>query len=114
MKDKNLLHFKPEYKLYKIAPKLFCVEMPNTYDLSMLFVRYQEYYESPNPKFRNKAFKLLDSAKQIGVNAAKIQVYTPDDMTLNITAPGGENDFYIRDGKWEGRYFSGDSSRVFL
>jgi len=56
--QKNILKFKPEYTLFKITSQLYCVEMPNAYDLAMLFVRYQEYYESPNPNVRNKSFVL--------------------------------------------------------
>lgn len=55
---KNSLKFNPKYTLYKIAPKLYCVEMDNPYDLAMLFVRYQEYYESPNPNVKGKSFTL--------------------------------------------------------
>lgn len=56
--SKNSLAFKPNFKLYNIAPRLYCVEMPNPYDLAMLFVRYQEYYESQNPNVRGKEFSL--------------------------------------------------------
>jgi len=56
--NKNSLEFNPKFNLHKIADRLYCVEMPSMYDLSMLFVRYQEYYESPNPEVRNKAYDL--------------------------------------------------------
>lgn len=55
---KNSLAFKPKFTLYNIAPRLYCVEMENPYDLAMLFVRYQEYYESQNPNVRGKAYDL--------------------------------------------------------
>lgn len=48
-----------KYILHKIADRLYCVEITCSYDLAMLFVRYQEYYESPNPKVRGKKFDLV-------------------------------------------------------
>lgn len=55
---KNKLHKPFKYNLHKIADKLYCVEMPCSYDLAMLFVRYQEYYESPNPNVKDSSFDL--------------------------------------------------------
>lgn len=49
-----------KYTLHRITDKLYCVEMPCAYDLAMLFVRYQEYYESPNPNVKDKAFDLVE------------------------------------------------------
>lgn len=45
-------------KLRKLADKIYCLEFKNAYDLSMTFLRCQEYYESP--KFKNKFFTLSD------------------------------------------------------
>lgn len=45
-------------KLRKLADKIYCLEFNNAYDLSMTFLRYQEYYESP--KFREKFFTISD------------------------------------------------------
>lgn len=49
-----------KFKLTEIKPQCFLVTSKDQYDLNMLFVRYQEFYESHNPKFRGKNFKLLD------------------------------------------------------
>jgi hypothetical protein len=57
-----------KYKLFKITERLYCIEMPNPYDLAMLFVRYQEYYESPNKDVRNKAFDLEQYMRWYSVN----------------------------------------------
>jgi hypothetical protein len=40
----------------EIHPKIFCVLVDDDYDRAMLFCRYQEFYESPNKKFRGKYF----------------------------------------------------------
>lgn len=49
-----------KYKVKKIIDKVYLVTTKKHYDLCMLFLRYQEFYESPNPKFRGKPFELLD------------------------------------------------------
>jgi len=45
-----------------------------------------------------KAKKLIQSAKDAGANAVKIQTYTPETMTLNSS----DEDFMIKDGLWKG------------
>jgi hypothetical protein len=44
----------------EVHPRVFLFEFSDEYDLSMHFLRYQEFYESPSLKFRGKAFALLD------------------------------------------------------
>lgn len=47
----------------------------------------------------NKAKRLIELAIQCGVDAVKLQTYTPDTMTLNC-----ENDFFkIKEGPWRGQ-----------
>jgi hypothetical protein len=60
MSKTNRLDKPFKYNLHKITDKLYCVEMPCGYDLAMLFLRYQEYYESPNPNVKGKAFDLFE------------------------------------------------------
>jgi N-acetylneuraminate synthase len=47
----------------------------------------------------DRAIKTIKAAKEAGVDAVKIQTYTPDTMTLNIK----NNDFLIKNGLWKGR-----------
>lgn len=47
------------YTLSQVNPNIFVVEVDNLYDLGMLFVRAQEFYESANSKIRGKEFTLL-------------------------------------------------------
>ena len=42
----------------QIRPNIYAVVIKNDYDRSMLFCRYQEYYESPFPEIRRKFFTL--------------------------------------------------------
>lgn len=52
-----------KYKIKEVAPLIYHVEVAQAYDLAMLFLRYQEYYECSNPKFRGKSFTILDYMK---------------------------------------------------
>lgn len=47
-----------------------------------------------------KAYKIIDMAKQCGANAVKMQTYTPDTITMDIKS----NEFKIDGGLWDGRY----------
>lgn len=49
-----------EYTLTEVKPRIFFLNFKDSYNMSMHFVRYQEYYESPSPKFQGKSFTLLD------------------------------------------------------
>ena len=51
---------KKPFKVKEVKPGIFLIEFTNEYDMCMYFLRYQEYYESSSPKFRGKAFELLD------------------------------------------------------
>lgn len=44
--------------IIEIKPNIFAVIIRDDYDRSMLFCRYQEYYESPFPEIRNNVFSL--------------------------------------------------------
>lgn len=48
------------YKISEIHPNVFAIEVPKKRDLVMLFLRVQEFYESPNSNFFNKAFNIDD------------------------------------------------------
>lgn len=47
------------YKLQQIHPQIFILEVNTIYDLGMIFLRAQEFYESANSAFRGKNFSLL-------------------------------------------------------
>lgn len=49
-----------KYKIKKIKNQIYLISCKDHYDLCMLFLRYQEFYESPNPKFRGKDFSIID------------------------------------------------------
>lgn len=54
-------HFKNKaVNLEMLYPGLYLLKFNNHYDMCMTFLRYQEKYESPNIKFRNKNFTIID------------------------------------------------------
>jgi len=49
-----------DFTITEVKPKIFHFNFKDQYKMAMHFLRYQEYYESPNPKFRNKPFEIFD------------------------------------------------------
>ncbi len=47
-------------KIEEVRPRIFLFKFKDSYDMSMSFLRFQEYYELPNKKFRRKQFKIVD------------------------------------------------------
>lgn len=51
------------YILREVKPKIFLLDFRNSYDLAMHFVRYQEFYESANPLFRDNTWTWVEFMK---------------------------------------------------
>ena len=51
---------KIDYTIEEVRPNVFAVIVKDHYHRAMLFLRVQEYYESPNPEFRGKNFNIWD------------------------------------------------------
>jgi hypothetical protein len=51
-------------KVKEIYPNIFCAMIDDSYDLGMLFCRYQEYYESPINKIRRNYFTLPELMRE--------------------------------------------------
>lgn len=51
------------YILREVKPKIFLVDFRNSYDLAVHFMRYQEFYESASPRFRDKTWYWIDFMK---------------------------------------------------
>lgn len=51
------------FKFKEVKKNIFCLEFQEEYDMCMMFLRYQEFYESPSSRFRGKSFKILDFMK---------------------------------------------------
>jgi N-acetylneuraminate synthase len=47
----------------------------------------------------DRAYKIIDMAKESGADAVKLQTYTPDTITMDINTP----EFMIKSGLWKGQ-----------
>lgn len=52
-----------KYKVKEVEPNIFAVIIKDRYDRAMTFCRVQEYYESPNKKFRGQDFNMFEYMK---------------------------------------------------
>lgn len=48
------------YELYRVMPRVYTVKIDDQYQRAMLFLRYQEFYESPYKQFQGKNFNLFE------------------------------------------------------
>ena len=48
------------YSIKHLGNNIFLLQFDSRYDLALHFLRVQEYYESPNPKFKGKIFDIWD------------------------------------------------------
>lgn len=72
------------YKLKQVSEKIFAVIVPNKYDLGMLFCRVQEFYESPNKKFKNNKFSIWDYYEWYSKNNSGCFSYVKDYCGYNV------------------------------
>ena len=77
-----------KYSLKEVRKNVWAVIIPNIYDLSWVFCRAQEFYESPNSQFRNKPFKIFDFMRWYSLNQTgeKAFTYNCDWGGFNITS----------------------------
>lgn len=73
-----------QYRIKEVKPNIFAVIVKDRYDRAMLFCRVQEYYESPNPKFRGKNFSIWDYMKWYNDKYGKGFSYGADWSGFNI------------------------------
>lgn len=52
-----------KYILREVKPKIFLLDFRNSYDLAMNFMRYQEFYESASPRFRDQTWTWIEFMK---------------------------------------------------
>jgi hypothetical protein len=76
---------KIDYKIEKVKPKVFAVLIEEQYDRAMTFLRIQEYYESPNSKFRgNKDFSFTEYMKWYTFEYGRGFTYGKDWSGFNV------------------------------
>lgn len=74
------------FKIKEVKPRIFLFEFTDQYAMCMNFLRYQEFYESPNPKFRNKSFKILDFMEWYSKDRGGIFTYPKDWTGFNFNS----------------------------
>ena len=75
------------FKVKEVRPGIFHFDFKNNYDLCMHFLRYQEYYESPSPKFRGKKFEIFDFMRWYSLKTGRGIFTYPDDWN-GFNLPG--------------------------
>ncbi len=73
-----------KYKIKEVKPHIFSVVIKDDYDRAMCFCRMQEYYESPNSKFRGKSFNMWDYIKWYSKEYGKGFTYASDWSGFNV------------------------------
>jgi hypothetical protein len=73
----------PMYKLREVSDKIWVVEFDTLHNLGMTFLRYQEYYECPNPKFFRNPFLINEYVEWYKDGEDKF-TYTLDWSGFNI------------------------------
>jgi hypothetical protein len=80
------------YELYEVAPKIYAVLAKDSFERAMLFLRAQEYYESPFPEFRGKDFDLFEYMNRYRKErSANYFSYTADWSGYNIPSESLES-----------------------
>lgn len=64
------------YKLTKLSDRVYVLQFDNLYDLGMHFVRYQEFYESSNPRFKGQKFTIIDFMEYYAKDFSKRNLFT--------------------------------------
>ena len=73
-----------KYKIHEVKENIFAVEVTDDYKLAMLFLRVQEFYESPNPRFRGVHFSIWDFHEWYSKERGGSFTYTSDWAGFNI------------------------------
>jgi len=49
-----------DYELHRVKKSIYAVKIDDQYQRAMLFLRYQEFYESPYKRFQGKNFDIFE------------------------------------------------------
>jgi hypothetical protein len=69
------------YSLYEVSPKVYAVQVTDSHDRAMLFLRAQEYYESPFDDFRGRNFNIFAYMNRYRKHYKKNYFSYPDDWS---------------------------------
>jgi hypothetical protein len=73
-----------KYLIHEVKPNIFAVEVKDDYHLAMLFLRVQEFYESPNPRFRGNHFSIWEFIEWYSKEKGGSFTYASDWAGFNI------------------------------
>jgi len=68
----------------ELTPQIIALQVPNPYDLAMLFCRAQEFYESPCRQFRGQSFSIWNYFRWYAQQYDGCFSYTRDFVGFNI------------------------------
>lgn len=74
-------------KIKEVLPRIFSVVIQDDFQRAMTFLRVQEFYESPNPKFRGKDFNIWDYFEWYSSSKDGAFTYPKDWGGFNIPLP---------------------------
>ena len=72
------------FALKEIQDRVYLLTFNSGYDLAMHFLRYQEFYESPNEKFKNSKFTIANYMEWYSKNNEDKFTYPADWSGFNI------------------------------
>jgi hypothetical protein len=78
---------KVQYKITEVRDRVFAVTIEDDYERPMVFMRVQEFYESPNPDFRGKHFNIWDYIEWYSRTKKGAFTYAFDWGGFNIPLP---------------------------
>lgn len=90
--------------IHRVTPLIFAVVVPDDYDRSMLFLRAQEYSDSPNIQFRGKSFDLFDFMKWYSQQNEGDFTYAEDWAGFNIPFQTAMDCYHDLPKKWINDY----------
>jgi len=72
------------FALKEIQDRIYLLTFNSGYDLAMHFLRYQEFYESPNKKFKDNKFTIISYMEWYSKNNEDAFTYPADWSGFNI------------------------------
>ena len=77
-----------DYELNSIIPGVYHVRCGTRFDLGMLFLRSQEFYESQNEDFKGKSFTILDFMRWYSKDFSRSSSFTYPSDWSGYNVPG--------------------------
>ena len=74
-------------KITEVLPRIFSVVIQDDFQRAMTFLRVQEFYESPNPKFKRRDFNIWDYLEWYSSCKGGVFTYTKDWGGFNVPLP---------------------------